>query len=324
MPNLFINFLGNCKMKYLSIILLALAMALASCSKNSTNPTDNNNIGGNSAVVKSDKGDLTFKLGFGAYDIKFGNTEIGFTSYVPIGNQNPTAFAMAITFQGNSTGSFDFNPNNDVLILKDNLLFGALPGKGKINITKYGAVGQTIEGTFSGQFISSDGLETFTVTSASFKAIRLPDEDDNDPDDDLNYSYMEIQMTINGVASITFSDDRLEGAAAYDQQSGTLTMVISNDEDEEEMYRIGISIVATGIQNQSNQTVNFNESSGAIMYLEHNGTVFNCIGTAVIQNFAQSAGTKFEVTGSCELFSTTTGEKAGDIQNFKIRVIRIS
>jgi hypothetical protein len=315
-------------MKYFSIILLALAIALASCSKDSTNPTDNNNnnnnLGTNSAVVKSDKGDLTFKLGAGVFDVLYGYTDLAFSSFTSSDNQSTSGYAMSITFKGKANGDYILNDDNEIIIMKNYVVYGSVPGTGKITITKYGAVGQTIEGTFTAQFVSATGSETFTVASASFKAIRIEDEEDEDPDEDKSYSYMEIVMTTVAGASITFSDDKLLGNSSYMNQGGLLAIGVADFDEEKEYFRFGISIYAENIENKSNQTLVFEGESDVALIFTYEGMPYKFIGTAVINNFAQNVGDKFEVTGSGELYNLVDGEKAGVIQNFKIKVIRYS
>ncbi len=314
-------------MKRFSIILLTIAIALASCSKDSTNPTDdnnnnNNNLGTNSAVVKSDKGDLTFKLGAGVFDVLYGYSDLVFSSFTSSDNQATDGYAMSITFKGNTNGEYSLSNDNEIIIMKNYVVYGSLPGTGKITITKYGAVGQTIEGTFSAQFVSSSGTETFTVTSASFKAARLEDDDDDDPDDDLSYSYMEIKMTTVSGEILDFADDKLEGDANYLVEGGLLAVGVFLYDEDVESFGLGISIYAENIENKSDQTLVFDGETDPSLVFMYKEMPYKFIGSAVISKFAQNIGDMFEITGSGEFYNLIDGEKAGVVQNFKIRTVR--
>lgn len=315
-------------MKYFSIILLTVALALASCSKNSTNPTDNNNTntGTNAAVVNSNKGNLTFKIGLGLFDRLYGTTDMVFSSYVSDDNQQTAGYSMVISFRGNGIASYNLDDlDNGITILKNYVVYTSIPGSGKINITKYGAVGQTIEGNFTAQFESVTGGETFTVTSASFKASRLADDDDDgDPDDDLSYSSMEIKLTTTAGGSLDFFDDKLDGNASYNAEYGMLAIAVYHLDNDDEFMATGISIYGTDIENKHNQTLVFEGDTEMSLLFTYEGMPYKFIGTAVITHFAQGIGDKFEVTGSGEFYSLIDGEKVGDIQNFKIKVTRFS
>jgi hypothetical protein len=317
-------------MKYYSILLLTAVILLASCSKDSSNPTDGSNIdtgtGNNAAVVNSDKENFSFKLGMGLFDKLYGVTDIVFTSFVPSGSQTTDGYAMSISFRGNGVASYNFDDDdNGIIIMKNYIVYQTVPGSGKINITKYGAVGQTIEGTFTGQFVSATGGATFTVTSASFKATRLEDdEDDGDPDEDLSYSYMEIKMTTVSGESLDFADDKLEGDGNYLVEGGLLAVGVFLYDEDDEFFDLGISIYAENIENKSNQTLVFEGESQTSLVFMYKGMPYKFIGSAVISNFAQKVGDMFEISGSGEFYNLIDGGKAGDIQSFKIKTARLN
>ncbi|MCO5252037.1 MAG: hypothetical protein M9949_11555 [Candidatus Kapabacteria bacterium] len=317
-------------MKYFSIFILTAAILLASCSKKSSNPTDGSNIdngtGNNAAVVNSDKEKFTFKLGMGIFDTHYGVTDLAFTSFVPSDNQTAAGYAMSISFKGNGVASYNLDDDdNGIIIMKNYIVYHAVPGSGKINITKYGAVGQTIEGNFTAQFVSITGGETFTVTSASFKATRVEDEeDDGDPDDELSNSFMELKMTMITGESLNFSDDKLDGAAEYLVEGGLLAVGVFLYDDSDESFNLGISIYAENIENKSNQTLVFEGESQTSLIFMYKGMPYKFIGTAVISNFAQNVGDMFEISGSGEFYNLIDGGKAGDIQSFKIRTARLN
>jgi hypothetical protein len=302
-------------MKYFSIFILTVALALASCSKDSTNPSDNNNTGTNAAVVKSDKEDFTIKIGMGLYDKSYEVTAIEFNSGTSDG------YGMLITFKGNGVASYNLDLyDNSITIVKNLVTHYSVPGSGKINITKYGAVGQTIEGTFTGQFLNPVDGTTFTVTSASFKATRLQDKGD-DPDNS-EYSFMEVKLTTVSGGSLNYSDNKLVGTATYDEDDGMLIIGVNSRPEDTKVFGLAIAIYGYGMEKTNNQSIDFNDDSDMTLVFLYNGNPHNFYGTAVMTKFAQKVGDEFEISGSGEFFSMLTDSKVGDIQSFKIKVKR--
>jgi len=302
--------------KYFAIFILTVAIALASCSKDSTNPSDDNNTGSNAAVVKSDKEDFTIKSGMGVYDKSYDVTAIEFTSLTSDG------YGMLITFEGNGVASYNLDLyDNSITIIKNLVMYYSVPGSGKINITKYGAVGQTIEGTFTGQFLNPADGGTFTVTSASFKATRLEDEEDDNPNNSAN-SFMEVKLTTVTGGSLNYSDDKLEGTATFDEDDGMLTIGVSSRIDDIKVFVLAIAFYGSGLENTNNQSIVLNKDSDITLVLLYNGYPHDFYGTAVMTKFAQKVGDVFEISGSGEFFDMMTDKKVGDVQNFKIKVKR--
>jgi hypothetical protein len=309
-------------------------MALASCSKDSTNPTDDIDSSPKSATIKTSAGDLAFKNGSGAFDTLNGYTNLTFSNYVPIGNQDTTAYAMSIKFKGNETGYFNYNDDNRITITKENVIYESTYSVGKINILKYDKVGQTIEGTFTGQFKNQTSGSSFSVTSASFKAMRLADtkveneeeeeEEEEDPVIDTLASYMEVRMTFLVGGSLNYLDSKLEGVAHYNEEKETLSLIIRCNDEDLKKHGLMINIFSKYIKKRDNQYIYFKDNNNAFMELFYNDDPHNLFGSALITKFAQNVGDMFEITGSGEIFEIPFNHKTGDVQYFKIKVKRKS
>ncbi|PKL85370.1 MAG: hypothetical protein CVV22_08145 [Ignavibacteriae bacterium HGW-Ignavibacteriae-1] len=311
-------------MRFFWIIVLTIALAFSSCNNDSTNPTDNIDSSPKSATIKTSAGDLEFKTGTGSFETLHKNTTLSFTNYVPTGNQDTAGYSMTIKFKGNATGYFSYNDDNQITIMKENVVYESMYSVGKINVLKYDTVGQTIEGTFTGQFKNQSGGGSFSVTSASFKAIRLADERDEEeePIIDTLVSYMEVKMTTVQGVNFNYLDDKLDGVAHYDEEKETLSLIISCRDEDYETHALMIYIYSKYIKKRDNQAIYFEDTKDAFMELFYYLDPHNLIGSARITKFAHNVGDMFEITGSGEIFEIPFDHKRGDVQYFKVKVLR--
>ncbi len=301
-------------MKYFAIFILTVAIALASCSKDSTNPSDDNNNKANAAEIDSDLGNFSSKQCFGTFYSKGEHTKIEFYSFDGSGNKDTNAYSITLTFKGTNSGNYTANLDNSISIMIDNITYESNWGSGKMEITKYGDVGETIEGKFSGT-LKSDGA-TLKVTSATFTALRLPDSDE-----DFELAYLELNMTNLQGETINYVNSELDGRSEYRAHLAYLGLNI-NDEFHETYTQYGFSFFSYNISNKNNQTIDLGSNPYQGASFHYKGTQYEISGQATITNFARKVGDRLEIIGSGEFFDMQTDKKAGNIQNFKIRITR--
>jgi len=160
--------------------IFAIVLFSSGCGNdNSSSPSGN---GGNQPA----SGTASFTLngaGFSNKTYTISNVIGGFsitdsaTGIAGGGATNPDTIGLTMAFQGSTTGTFQFNGDNGVMISKGQIAlrgFVSGPGKGQIVVTAYGNVSGNITGTFSGTFYeqTSTGLDSVTVTNGAFSAYR--------------------------------------------------------------------------------------------------------------------------------------------------------
>lgn len=159
------------------------ALSFVGCSKDEapTNSNNNNNTNTTHASATID-GSSTFSIPIGASSMARGyyiKSENAVTCVFSDG-----AKSLSVNVFGGTTGSFPFLEDGNTekrwaqISLGNSLsdMSASIAGEGSVTITKFGAVGEKIEGTFSGKFMTFKG-EMKVVTNGTFSAIRAEDID---------------------------------------------------------------------------------------------------------------------------------------------------
>lgn len=310
--------------RFIALIGLFAFVLLASCSKNSTNPTDNNNpnLGNNAASVTSNKGTFNFRSGLGVYDKPYDYTDLAFTGFVATGNQQSLGYMLTLSFAGNKTGVFQLNDDNGIIMMIDFIVYVSVEGTGKITITRYGAVGSTIEGSFSGQLQSSTG-DVLTVTGATFKATRLQDEEDDGGSGDNYNAFISVNMNTVEFGPVQISTNKAEGNGTYTQSEGMLAVgAYYTENPDDEHYTLAITLFAMNVPAQNNYEMDIEGTQDRSLIVTVMGMPYRFVGRVKINQFAQSTGQNFEISGSGQLFSLVDGNKVADVEQFLFRAPR--
>ncbi len=175
-------------LRFLSVLALLVFVVFSGCSKksSSSNPLTPGNVTGGGTITLNGGGytnaTVNFTTGVGAY-----LTSDKMTNCIFYGKVGADSILVLVGFAGTSTGNYqwqDFTQSstnfNGVAVNIYNNAAGVnkyfVPKSGgNTNVTTFGSVGQTIEGSYSGSTIDVATSETITVTG-SFKATRGPDE----------------------------------------------------------------------------------------------------------------------------------------------------
>lgn len=169
------------------VLMLSLFIFLSGCSKKSdSNPLiPGEQISGAGSVTLNGGGynntTINFGTGLAAYSV---TDQI--TNCILYGKSGNDSLLVVVAFAGTGAGDYqweEFTQNSSNIIgvavnvynsTGNNKYFLPKSG-GKTNVSKYGTVGQTIEGTFNGS--TQEVVTSTAVTvSGSFKASRVPDE----------------------------------------------------------------------------------------------------------------------------------------------------
>ncbi len=173
----------------LNVIICSLVglFAFASCGDDGGDPpanSDNNKDTTPTVVIDSTNG---FILGDDQYFVaninstnsyaSFNDGENNTSVYVTGTDQAGDPVTINITFPGQSKGTWNFSEGNTITALSikkfsaEQLYASDISDPdGKLIVTKYGAVGETIEGTFSGLFKQS--ISSILVSNGTFKIVR--------------------------------------------------------------------------------------------------------------------------------------------------------
>ena len=114
------------------------------------------------------------------------STSQGMTNCLEYGKLGSDSILVIIAFAGNTTGNYswkEFTQSSSYIDGVAITIYNSagvtkyfMPKSGgQTNVSKYGAVNQTIEGSYSGTTQDAASTTTITVTG-SFKATRLPNE----------------------------------------------------------------------------------------------------------------------------------------------------
>ncbi|HEX7356795.1 MAG TPA: hypothetical protein VF270_03685 [Ignavibacteriaceae bacterium] len=162
--------------KFVFIIILLMALNY-SCSKDSNNPADPNNIVTSEAKLTLNGAGYTNKsvtLSNGVCSYSPGDT---LTAAIFSGKVDSDSLYFYVIFKGNQTGTFNWNTENGVLIYKSSSGgFVSYIGvtQGTTTISAYGSVTGKVEGSVNGKLIESGSLAELNVTG-TFSATRVPD-----------------------------------------------------------------------------------------------------------------------------------------------------
>ena len=94
------------------------------------------------------------------------------------GDQN---LSMIISFPGKSTDTYSWDNSSsysNVAFTIGGVTYSGISGQGNTKVTKYGEVGSTIEGTFSGKIygVSGSKIDTMQISGGQFSMVRLGDQ----------------------------------------------------------------------------------------------------------------------------------------------------
>lgn len=165
---------------YAAFILLSLAMVISGCSKkNNNNPvsassSQNLSFMMNGSGFNNQKFSIDTKNIGGAYYYGAAN----YTEVAASGSSGGSDITLLLYFSGSGTGNFNWDTTskkNELALTIGNKTYIGIPGKGSTNISQYGKVGSTVEGTFSGKLVSytAASLDTVTISNGNFSVIRV-------------------------------------------------------------------------------------------------------------------------------------------------------
>ena len=174
----------------LSVAAVLFFLTLTGCSKKSSNPVDPTNsvtsasVSGSVTLNGGDYSNTVMNYAFGAGGYSTNDQSTACVMYATSGTDS---LYIVVSFAGSSTGNYQWQGFTEdslnyyidgvgISVYKSNGSYSYLlpQSGGNTNITKYGAVGETIEGSFSGTLQDPLGSTTVTV-SGSFKVVRAPD-----------------------------------------------------------------------------------------------------------------------------------------------------
>jgi hypothetical protein len=166
------------KLKYLLILLLFINFIfLLGCSSNSSNPDDDKtNVFRSHSVVHTESRQYDFNYTLSVYMPNVNMTWIVASTLDLMEDSEDSDYnGFEVGVEGTTVGSYQLNDKNRIYMFIDEKYYDSENGSGTIEITKYGGIGDYIEGTFSGTFTS--GSDNINVVSASFKGYRIEDEE---------------------------------------------------------------------------------------------------------------------------------------------------
>lgn len=178
-------------------VLACLTLLVIGCTKEPVapnNPAASNRLTLNGGGHANEK--LTFPDAVASYLTESDVTVVAIgDSTVPETADAPGAL---IFFKGNTVGTFTINnadSNVFVWVFTDTTQYALISGT--VTITKYGAVGEKIEGTFAGSGTTNvNGVDIpITVTDGAFSAVRLLD---NKLDPDVLDPTIDFSLVIDG------------------------------------------------------------------------------------------------------------------------------
>lgn len=170
-----------------SILVLMIFIFLSGCAKKSSNnpvSPDNQTTGTGSITMNGDGYNNTkVSFGYGAAGFSISDQATMAILYGAVGNDS---LMIVVQFAGQGTGDQvwqEFTDTSSNITGVGIYVYGSsgsykyyVPkAGGKTSVSKYGTVGDTIEGSFSGTVRNAVTSNTITI-SASFKALRIPDE----------------------------------------------------------------------------------------------------------------------------------------------------
>jgi hypothetical protein len=162
----------------ISVFVLVLTVVFFyACSKDSSNPVDPNNVANsNAALTLNGSGysnkSATLANGLCQYSTPDTETVVQF-----FGKVDNDSLYLAIIFLGNSTGTYNWNDDNAVVIYRTtstgNFIYYGIT-QGTTTISSYGAVNGKIQGSITGKLIEQTSLSELNI-SGSFSAVRIQD-----------------------------------------------------------------------------------------------------------------------------------------------------
>ncbi len=170
-----------------SILVMAILIFLSGCSKKSSdNPVSPNNpTTGSGSITMNGDGYNNTKINFG-YGVAGYSISDQATMAIFYGSTGNDSLMIVVEFAGQGTGDHawqEFSDTSSTIIGVGIYVYGSsgsynyyVPkAGGKTSVSKYGSIGDTIEGSFSGTVKHPVTSNTITI-SGSFKAMRVPDE----------------------------------------------------------------------------------------------------------------------------------------------------
>ncbi len=166
----------------LVLCVVCAAFSFGGCSNDESPTNTNNNNSSTTHASATIDGTTTFSIPIGVNSRAIGiyiRSENAVNCVCAEGEK-----ILSVNVFGGSTGTFPFLDDGNTgtrwaQISLDNSSSdrsNSVAGEGSVTITKFGAVGEKIEGTFSGKFITFKG-EIKVVTNGTFSAIRAADID---------------------------------------------------------------------------------------------------------------------------------------------------
>lgn len=309
-----------------SLLLLSLfALLFISCSKDDDNPINSGTYGASGKIITTE-GSVDYKYGAASYDEDDNETFVMLADNETIfGGSLFGSNYIGFYFDGRSTGTYNLGENAGLVL--NGSLYASISGT--ITITKYGQIGDYVEGSITGKFVSMTGT-TLDITSSNFK-VKLFDDDDFDDDeyDDDNYDdyssdvrNFKLSVTNEGNGSkYNFSGKAIDESGMYvdfNLQVASMGFTLENSNDKT------LGCYGTlGNVSQSKKTYSFDNEEVSFLWTieELNDDIFTLDGKVTIDEWKNS-GQMIKVKLEGKLRSIGTGTVLNIVQ-FEFEIKRI-
>jgi hypothetical protein len=197
----------------LTLFILASALITGACTK-SGDPVSPGTTTTNAVKFSVNRGaDQTtvYRWAEASFNTDSNLTVVGFSVLPARPSDTDESDGLVLSFPGKTTGNFTVGMTTGAILFRDSVMFIGISGS--LAVTKYGNVGQTIEGTFTGRMIGfsmfGSRVDTIDVKEFRFSANRLADnafgpiDDDGDDDgDDDDGTGITASFTISGPIAV--------------------------------------------------------------------------------------------------------------------------
>lgn len=167
-----------------TLCILATALAIAACSK-SGDPVTPGATATNTVKYSVNRGaDQTtaYRWAEGSFNSDSSISVLGFSVQATRPDDDTEADGMIIAFNGQSTGTSTVGVTATAVMYRDSSVY--IGTGGTLVVSKYGNIGQTIEGTLTARMISFSFFggpsDTLDVKEFRFSAKRIEDNQFND------------------------------------------------------------------------------------------------------------------------------------------------
>jgi len=183
------------------LIMVSLAILMLAGCATKTDPVGPDGSNSNTVRFSVDAAaaeSVAYRWAEGSFDSEKNYTVVGFSIQATRPDPSEEIDGLSLLFPGNSVGTFTIAANSaSIIIVHKGVSYDGVSGT--LKISKYGIVGETIEGSYTGILANQD--DTLEVTSFTFSAKRIADNELNMGGDDG--SEQTATMTLSGDIGVT-------------------------------------------------------------------------------------------------------------------------